>query len=209
MALLYGCGPQHGDLPPPQPFIATENPKTTDVVIIASGVVILTALAWLVATQRSRHHNPRQNHLADQPPQPPSAAASGQRAAQRDAQLIERILDIMDNTTAYCDPNFGVTQLTALVGSNISYVPRAVRARLGKSVPQLINEYRIGEACRRMLDKEHYGNYTLQAIAQSVGFKSQNNFIAMFKRVTGVTPSLYLKKMSQTSEPTENNDSGN
>lgn len=208
MALLYGCGPQHGDLPPPQPFIATENPKTTDVVIIASGVVILTALAWLVATKRSRHHNPRQ-HLADQPHQPPSAAASGQRAAQRDAQLIERILDIMDNTTAYCDPNFGVTQLTALVGSNISYVPRAVKARLGKSVPQLINEYRIGEACRRMLDKEHYGNYTLQAIAQSVGFKSQNNFIAMFKRVTGVTPSLYLKKMSQTSEPTENNDSGN
>ena len=124
------------------------------------------------------------------------------QSAERDSQLIERILDIMENTTDYCDPDFGVTQLTTLVGSNINYVPRVIKARLGKSVPMLVNEYRIREARRRMLDKERYGNYTLQAIAESVGFKSQNNFIAMFKRMTGITPSLYLK-MSQDAAPTD------
>lgn len=200
IALLSGCGSPHGDLPPP-PNQATECRLTAGMVIIASGIVIATTLALVVTTHWRRH-----GHTHHKLPPPLKATATTpvpDRVAQRDAQLLQRILDVMDNTTAYCDPDFGVTQLTALVGSNISYVPRVIRAHLGKSVPQLINEYRIAEACRRMRDKERYGHYTLQAIAQSVGFKSQNNFIAMFKRVTGVTPSTYLKN-PQPPEPTEN-----
>jgi AraC-like DNA-binding protein len=57
----------------------------------------------------------------------------------------------------------------------------------------LLNEYRIKEACRRLNDTEHYGNITINGIASSVGFKTRTNFIAYFKRFTGLTPSEYLK----------------
>lgn len=44
-----------------------------------------------------------------------------------------------------------------------------------------------------MMDNEHYGNYSIQGISESVGYKSASNFIAAFKKMTGMTPSLYQK----------------
>ncbi len=44
-----------------------------------------------------------------------------------------------------------------------------------------------------MSDTENYGNYTIGAIAESVGFRSSTNFIAAFKKLPGVTPSHYLR----------------
>ena len=38
-----------------------------------------------------------------------------------------------------------------------------------------------------------YSNHTIQAVSESVGFKSTSNFVIAFKKVMGVTPSAYQK----------------
>ena len=43
------------------------------------------------------------------------------------------------------------------------------------------------------MDAANFGNYSIQGISESVGYKSASNFISSFKRVTGMTPSLYQK----------------
>ena len=43
------------------------------------------------------------------------------------------------------------------------------------------------------MDTNRYGNYTIKAIAESVGYKSPTNFISAFKNITGITPSVYQK----------------
>ena len=40
---------------------------------------------------------------------------------------------------------------------------------------------------------EHYGGYTIKAISESVGYKSQANFISVFTKVTWMKPSIYQK----------------
>jgi len=72
--------------------------------------------------------------------------------------------------------------------------------RLGKNLHQLISEYRIKEACRRISDQDQYGRYTIEAIAASVGFKSRTNFSTNFKKVTGLTPSQYLREAQKTAQ---------
>ena len=108
-------------------------------------------------------------------------------------ELYQRIIGIMESTKEYCSPEFGLTRLTYLAKSNTVYVSKAIKDQTGMSVPSFINEYRIKEARRRMLDKEQYGNYTLASIAESVGYKTQVNFNRVFKKVTGITPSVFLK----------------
>lgn len=44
-----------------------------------------------------------------------------------------------------------------------------------------------------MSDREHYGNLTIEAISQGVGFKLRASFISAFKKFTGLTPSQFLK----------------
>ena len=46
---------------------------------------------------------------------------------------------------------------------------------------------------RRLADVEHYGGYTIKSISESVGYKSQANFISVFTKVTGMKPSIYQK----------------
>ena len=43
---------------------------------------------------------------------------------------------------------------------------------------------------------------TLQAVGESVGFKSVSNFIAAFKKTTGLTPSTY-QKIARSNENTD------
>ena len=42
-------------------------------------------------------------------------------------------------------------------------------------------------------DNDRYGHYTIKAISESVGYKSQANFINIFTRLTGMKPSIYQK----------------
>lgn len=49
-----------------------------------------------------------------------------------------------------------------------------------------------------MIDDKKYASMTLRAIAEDVGIKSPANFIAAFKKVTGMTPSAFMKIQSET-----------
>jgi AraC-like DNA-binding protein len=42
-------------------------------------------------------------------------------------------------------------------------------------------------------DTERYGNLTIEAIAANLGFNSRSNFTVTFKRITGISPSDFMK----------------
>lgn len=107
--------------------------------------------------------------------------------------LLKNITHIMEETTDYCDYNFSLEKLAAMIGSNSKYVSQIINETYGKNFRTFINEYRIREACKRLLDHEQYGTYTIRAIGESVGYKSHTNFTDLFKKITGITPSLYQK----------------
>lgn len=43
------------------------------------------------------------------------------------------------------------------------------------------------------MGRPQYAGYSIQGLAESVGFKSASNFVLAFKKVTGMPPSLYMK----------------
>lgn len=74
-----------------------------------------------------------------------------------------------------------------------NYVSQVISERFHKNFNTLVAETRIREACRRMADTEHYGNYSVEGFALSVGFKSRTNFSQVFRRITGLSPSEYIR----------------
>lgn len=112
--------------------------------------------------------------------------------AQRLA-LADAIQNVMENTTAFCAPNFTLDELARLVGSNSTYVSQAINDTFNKNFSNYVNPYRIHLACARLEDKAGYGHLTMKAIGESVGFKSYTSFVNTFRKVTGITPALYSK----------------
>lgn len=106
-------------------------------------------------------------------------------------KLLESIRTVMENVDETCSPGFSVERLATLVDSKYKYVSQVIHEKYGCNFNHLLNQYRIKEACKRMNDLEHYGNLTIEAISNGVGFRSRSTFVSSFKRFTGLTPSEY------------------
>lgn len=107
--------------------------------------------------------------------------------------ILNRINHIMEETDEFCDFDFSLERLASLVDSNSKYVSVIINDVFGKNFRTFVNEYRIKKACVRLLDMEHFGNYTIRAIGESVGYKSYTNFTDIFKRTIGIPPSIYQR----------------
>ncbi len=116
--------------------------------------------------------------------------------------LVEKISLVMENVNMICGEDFSLSQLAKTVKSNTKYVSFVINETYGKSFKTYLNEYRIAEACRRLVDQDNYGNFTIRAIHQELGFKTAASFVAAFRKVIGMTPSEY-KKMHSTSRSGE------
>lgn len=110
--------------------------------------------------------------------------------AGRDLAL--RLRKIMETSDEIYRHDFSLDSLARLADAPSRKVSQAINSR-GLNFSTFLQKYRVEEACRRLDDHEHYGRHTIEAISESLGFKSRSNFISVFKKFTGITPSEYQK----------------
>ena len=108
-------------------------------------------------------------------------------------RLLTRIIDVLETSDEIYQPDFSVERLAVLTDSKYKYVSQVIHEHADQNFNTFLNQYRIREACKRIGDHEHYGHLTIAAISQSVGFKSRSAFVTAFKRITGLTPSEYMR----------------
>lgn len=130
--------------------------------------------------------------IPDPEPQKPKYSSSN-LDADRLHEIADAVSEVMDEKQVFCNPDFNLDVLSQLVGSNSKYVSQAINESFGKNFSAYINEYRVNLACQRLSDTGGFGHYTVKAIGESVGFKSQSTFINVFRKMTGMTPSVYQK----------------
>ncbi len=107
-----------------------------------------------------------------------------------DKILIDKLIKAIKEEKVYLDPKLSLEKLAKKVGSNRTYVSKTVNAYFKIPFNELINQYRIDEACVLLTSKE-YANYSIEGIAKSVGYHNLSSFNAAFKRLTGTTPSKF------------------
>lgn len=117
--------------------------------------------------------------------------------------LLSRIRKILNQTDHPFNPEFSLNTLAQLVKSNTKYVSWVINETYGKNFKTILNELRVREASKMLDDHETYGAYTIQTISEEVGYKSSTSFIQAFKKLVGMTPSVYQKLSIQRSEGTE------
>jgi AraC-like DNA-binding protein len=108
-------------------------------------------------------------------------------------RLLNKILDVMYNNEEIYSHEFSLQRLSELVGAPYKHVSQVINEIYKINFNNMLNEFRVREACRRLAEDENYTNYTIEAIAESIGFKSRSNFISTFKKLTGITPSEYKR----------------
>lgn len=107
------------------------------------------------------------------------------------------IMNVMLNSQEIFEPEFSSVRLAELTGYTYRHISQVINEKTGDNFNALVNDSRIKEACRGMQPGGRFANLTIEAIANSVGFRSRTSFIAAFKKFTGLTPSRYQKMASE------------
>lgn len=128
-----------------------------------------------------------------------SLAKDGAEREKR-LKLLGQINEVINDGKSISDPDFSLQKLADAVGSNTKYVSQVINEYYNKNFKTLLNECRLREATRRLADQEHYGNMTIQAIYEEVGYTNAVSFIRAFKRMYGITPSEYQKNAAEKNQ---------
>ena len=112
---------------------------------------------------------------------------------QYDLDLIERIVEPYLDNLPFLKPGFSLYQFaeeTKLPSHQLSYF---LKVKYDQSFNDFKNYNRVMYAIKQ-IDSGIAKNHTLETISLNCGFRSRTNFVDAFKKVTGKTPSDYLKK---------------
>jgi len=108
--------------------------------------------------------------------------------ASEDA-VLRKILHYLEN---HAEDNRCVTELARQVGITERTLARKCRQELGMPLTEWRNRMRVVRAIA-MIEKGR----NVESIASKFGYSSASAFIAMFKKLTGVTPASYRKKHNE------------
>ena len=105
----------------------------------------------------------------------------------------------IDYVKRYIDQNYYKNELNLdLIADNIGiskyYMCKEFHKKYGISPGKYLREIRISNACRLLTTND---NYTLQKIAQSVGYSNDNYFGKVFKTEKGISPARYKKQSTK------------
>jgi len=159
----------------------------------------LTPHSTLLTPRKTPSH-PRTPAPSKNAPSPPRASeAPKHHPLSEEAKdlLLARVKEALADTSLICQDGFTQAMLAEHIGTNANYLSVVINEKTGKNFRTLVNECRVKEVCRRLSDQARYGGFTIETIAQGVGFKSYANFVTTFRNFTGISPSAYLKMARQ------------
>lgn len=106
-------------------------------------------------------------------------------------KIAADIRAIMTGDKIY-EPGLTINRFADLVGRHPRAVSQVVHERFGCNFSTLVNRARIVEACR-LMELPDYANYSVEGIAEKVGFKSRTAFSTNFAKFSGLSIREYRK----------------
>lgn len=115
-------------------------------------------------------------------------------------QVEEEILAKLsrfEESTKFTNPKLTIATLAVQLKTNTSYLSEVINNYKGKNFNAYINELRIKYICEKIYKHPEYLNYKISYLAEESGFTSHSSFATVFKSVTGISPSAFLREAAK------------
>lgn len=112
---------------------------------------------------------------------------------QECAYIVKRMKTYIEKEKIYENPDLKMSDLADHLHLSPSKLSQVFSLYIKENYYDFINRYRL-EAFKRLVDQGETERYTLLALSAKCGFK-KSSFFSTFRKVEGMTPTEYLKKM--------------
>lgn len=166
-------------------------------IIIISSIITLSILIYSIKLQRNKNIKLLEQNIRLTKENNPVPSKNETQVSIDMTALIPEIEKFFLQEKQFMSPNLTLDKAAKKLKTNRSYLSEAINQHYKLGFRSFINELRIQEA-RKLLLKKEYEHYSIEGIAQTVGFNNLSTFNAAFKNFTGLTPS-YFRKNGQKS----------
>ncbi|WP_452602985.1 helix-turn-helix domain-containing protein [Pontimicrobium sp. MEBiC06410] len=125
---------------------------------------------------------------------------SGDNSYIIDDEKIEEILskiNKLEEKQYYLRQDCTLPNMAKKLKTNTSYLSKIINTHLNKSFSTYINELRINYVVIELKNNKRLRSYSIKGVAEEIGYKNGDSFARAFKASTGITPSVYIKKINE------------
>jgi len=118
-----------------------------------------------------------------------------------DNELIVKLtlgLRKLEQKQTFLEPNFKLPFVAKKLNTNTAYLSQYFNQVMQKTFSEYTQELRIQYVLQKLVDAPYFRKYTLQAIAEEVGYKDAKTFVRVFKKQTNLSPNYYIEKSENT-----------
>ncbi len=171
------------------PVIGLPLTEDADHFIAPATSIFIYVMGYLSLRQREIHTGE-----ADLTPVP-KYQKSGLSSEQAE-NYLRRLRQFMETKKTYTKNDLTLNELAEHLAIPAHHLSQIINDRLRQNFYDFVNNYRVEEAKKRLLDPA-YQHLTILAIAYEVGFSSKSVFNAAFKRHANMTPSQFKKMAAE------------
>jgi len=106
-------------------------------------------------------------------------------------------LNKFEKSNLFNNKNISLPFLAGRFETNIKYLSYVINTHKEKDFNNYINELRINYIIEKLKNEPQYRKYKMASLADEVGFSSHSKFSKVFKKVTSLSPSLFIKYIDE------------
>ncbi|UQB70294.1 helix-turn-helix domain-containing protein [Epilithonimonas zeae] len=106
-------------------------------------------------------------------------------------------LQKFEESERFTNPKLTIASLALQLKTNTSYLSEVINKYKGKNFNTYINELRIAYICQKIYTNKEYQNYKISYLAEECGFASHSSFATVFRNITGISPSVFIREASK------------
>lgn len=101
-----------------------------------------------------------------------------------------------ESSNRFTQKKYTLQSLAKELNTNSNYLSKIINESKQVNFPNYLNSLRIDFAINELTINLKFRNYTIKAIAEECGFKTQQSFAAAFYKKTGIKPSYFIKQLN-------------
>ncbi len=116
-------------------------------------------------------------------------------SAPVEKKILQKLSEF-ESGFGYLEKNFSASTLAATLDTNTKYLSLILKNHRNLDFNNYIGKLRIQYIIERIMNQPEYKNYKISYLAEECGFSTHSKFTAVFKKHTGITPSVFLENLS-------------
>jgi AraC-like DNA-binding protein len=117
-----------------------------------------------------------------------------------DSELINSLLDkleVFEKSKRFINRSYTLSNLAKEFKTNSTYLSKIINDYKKLSFSNYLKNLRIDFAITRLKNDAKFRTFTIQAIAEEVGFNKAQSFSTAFHKKTGLYPSYFIKQLEK------------